>query len=123
MRAISGRDASCRATSLPIPALAPVINTDFTGVVLIVIASLLVEVQPGLAERCGPAAGRIPAAGPCSAWLGPAQRRLPSATAAGLKILPWNGTHNPIFGAQYGMARPIPSVSFCRCLRGVLGGG
>src|SRR6201987_4401579 len=39
MRAISGRDASCRATSLPIPALAPVINTDFTGVVLIVIAS------------------------------------------------------------------------------------
>src|SRR5690349_17251300 len=53
MRAISGRDASCRATSLPIPALAPVINTDFAGVVLIVIASLLVEVQPGLAERCG----------------------------------------------------------------------
>src|SRR4051794_2542326 len=64
MRAISGRDASCRATSLPIPALAPVINADFTGVVLIVMAPLLVEVQPGLAERCGPAAGRIRRPGP-----------------------------------------------------------
>src|SRR4051794_27104477 len=59
MWAISGRDANCRATSLPIPALAPVINTDFTGVVLIVIASLLVEVQPGLAVRHGRAAGGV----------------------------------------------------------------
>ena len=41
MRAISGRDASCRATSLPIPAFAPVINTVFSGVVLIEFLSRL----------------------------------------------------------------------------------
>src|SRR5689334_14904232 len=67
MWAISGRDASCRATSLPIPALAPVINADFTRVVPIVIASLLVEVQPGSAVRHGRAAGGCGGGGPCSA--------------------------------------------------------
>src|ERR1035438_5118190 len=36
MRAMSGRSASCRATSLPIPALAPVISTVFPGSALIV---------------------------------------------------------------------------------------
>jgi hypothetical protein len=39
MRENSGRNASCRATSLPIPALPPVINTVFPGSVLIGIPS------------------------------------------------------------------------------------
>src|SRR5689334_21242379 len=58
MRAISGRNASCRATSLPIPALAPVINTDFPGGVLIVIPSFLFSSSRGwLNLAVGPRGG------------------------------------------------------------------
>src|SRR5690349_15336977 len=43
MRANSARNASCRAISLPIPALAPVINTLFPGGVLIGIPLVLLD--------------------------------------------------------------------------------
>src|ERR1035438_5609315 len=58
MRAMSGRSASCRATSLPIPALAPVISTVFPGSALIVIPSHLLRVQPGWAALAGFACAR-----------------------------------------------------------------
>src|SRR6478609_8514400 len=122
MRAISGRNANCRATSLPIPALAPVINTDFTGVVLIVIASLLVEVQLGLAERHGRAAGRC--GGPVPARRGPVQHSavvLPRRPQARNRRR--TGMCDPSFSPAYGIARPFSAVCFCRCLREVLIGG
>src|ERR1700757_1771702 len=72
MRAISGRNAICRAISLPSPTLAPVINTVFSGVVLIEFLSRL-KVQPGLPEWRGQAAEQTTL---CAAWSGPAQRLL-----------------------------------------------
>src|SRR5690242_16936659 len=53
MRAISGRNASCRATSLPIPALAPVINTVFPGSVLIGIPSHVWRPRFAVCRVCG----------------------------------------------------------------------
>src|SRR5690348_8710555 len=103
---ISGRDASCRATSLPIPALAPVINADFTGVVLIVIASLLVDVRPGLAVRHGRAAGGC--GGPVPARRGPTQHSaafLPRRPQARNRCK--TGMHDPSYSPSYGIARPF----------------
>src|ERR1017187_72107 len=60
MRAMSGRRASCRATSLPIPALAPVISTVFPGSALIVIPSHLLRVQPGSTALAGLACAGAP---------------------------------------------------------------
>src|ERR1700745_3787071 len=109
MWAISGRDASCRATSLPIPALAPVINADFTGGVLIVIASLLFDVQTGWAVRHGRAAGRC--GGPVPARRGPAQHSavfLPRRPQARNRCK--TGMYDPSCSPSYGIARPFPAV-------------
>src|ERR1700739_2158618 len=103
MRAISGRNAICRAISLPSPTLAPVINTVFSGVVLIEFLSRL-KVQPGLAEGCAQPAGQIRQLGP--AWPGPPERPV-AFPAVAARFSCSTGTDDPLCQTYSGMSTPF----------------
>src|SRR5579862_5465365 len=103
--------------SLPSPTLAPVINTVFSGVVLIEFLSCFLRSR----QRCLNGGVRPPGGrwlGP--AWSGPARRLLafrrhwPHITLTGMYV--------PLSQTETGMPKPFLPLYCFRCAQGVLVG-